>query len=147
MGLTYRNTKGSALTILELDNNFSYFTGSHAITGSLTLSGSLMSTGIRTIANGSYTLGSNEYLVLVDKSDSDVSITMPSASLYPGRQIHMMCISGSSAGTPKITVSGSGNDKVQFGNTWEGSQFNQNSESISLICDGISNWYLLPGQI
>ena len=34
MGLTYRSTKGSALTITELDNNFRYFTGSHAVTGS-----------------------------------------------------------------------------------------------------------------
>ena len=37
MALTYRNVKGSALTIDELDANFSYFTGSHPITGSLTI--------------------------------------------------------------------------------------------------------------
>ena len=41
MALTYRGTKGSALTTTELDNNFRFFTGSHAITGSLTVSGSL----------------------------------------------------------------------------------------------------------
>jgi len=35
MALTYRSEKGEALTITELDNNFRYFTGSHAITGSL----------------------------------------------------------------------------------------------------------------
>ena len=34
MALTYRSAKGSALTINELDNNFRYFTGSHAVTGS-----------------------------------------------------------------------------------------------------------------
>jgi hypothetical protein len=43
MALTYRQTKGSALTIKELDANFQYFTGSHAITGSLTVSGSALS--------------------------------------------------------------------------------------------------------
>ena len=43
MALTYRQTKGSALTIQELDANFQYFTGSHAITGSLTVSGSVTS--------------------------------------------------------------------------------------------------------
>jgi hypothetical protein len=43
MALTYRQTKGSALTIQELDANFEYFTGSHAITGSLTVSGSVTS--------------------------------------------------------------------------------------------------------
>jgi hypothetical protein len=38
MALTYRNVKGEALTINELDANFQYFTGSHAITGSLIVS-------------------------------------------------------------------------------------------------------------
>jgi len=39
MPLIYRNVKGSALTISEIDGNFAYFTGSHAVTGSLTISG------------------------------------------------------------------------------------------------------------
>jgi hypothetical protein len=43
MALTYRQIKGSALTIQELDANFAYFTGSHAITGSLIVSGSTLS--------------------------------------------------------------------------------------------------------
>ena len=38
MALTYRNVKGEALTIDELDANFQYFTGSHSITGSLIVS-------------------------------------------------------------------------------------------------------------
>ena len=37
MALTYRSVKGSALTITELDNNFRHFTGSHGVTGSLTV--------------------------------------------------------------------------------------------------------------
>ena len=41
MALTYRSVKDSALTIDELDNNFRHFTGSHAITGSLTISADL----------------------------------------------------------------------------------------------------------
>jgi hypothetical protein len=45
MALTYRGTKGSPLTIEEIDNNFAYFTGSHSITGSLTISGSLIVSG------------------------------------------------------------------------------------------------------
>lgn len=43
MALIYRGTKGSALTISEIDGNFAYFTGSHAVTGSLTVSGSGLS--------------------------------------------------------------------------------------------------------
>lgn len=42
MALVYRQTKGEALTFAELDGNFQYFTGSHAITGSLIISGSIL---------------------------------------------------------------------------------------------------------
>jgi hypothetical protein len=45
MALTYRKTKGSALTIDELDANFAYFTGSHPINGDLTITGSLIVSG------------------------------------------------------------------------------------------------------
>jgi hypothetical protein len=55
MALTYRQTKGSALTIEELDANFQYFTGSHAVTGSFTVSGSLIVTG-STSFSGSFAL-------------------------------------------------------------------------------------------
>ena len=36
MALTYRSTKGSALTNTELDNNFRHFTGSHTVSGTVT---------------------------------------------------------------------------------------------------------------
>ena len=44
MALTFRSTKGSALTIAEMDSNFAYFTGSHSVSGSLTVSGSVILT-------------------------------------------------------------------------------------------------------
>ncbi len=37
MGLTFRNIKGSSLTNNEVDANFRHFTGSHEISGSLTV--------------------------------------------------------------------------------------------------------------
>jgi hypothetical protein len=46
MGLTFRNVKGSALTIDELDDNFSYFTGSHAITGSLNVTATISASSL-----------------------------------------------------------------------------------------------------
>ena len=56
MALTYRQTKGSALTIEELDANFAFFTGSHSISWSSTLpviiSGSLEVTGSFSVASG-----------------------------------------------------------------------------------------------
>lgn len=56
MALTYRQTKGSALTIQELDANFQYFTGSHAVTGSLVISGSLTTTGSVSFSGSNITL-------------------------------------------------------------------------------------------
>ena len=43
--LTLRSVKGSPLTNAELDGNFEYFTGSHAITGSLTVTEDLIVSG------------------------------------------------------------------------------------------------------
>ena len=48
MALTFRTGsagKGSALTINELDNNFRFFTGSHAVSGSFEVTGSIIVTG------------------------------------------------------------------------------------------------------
>ena len=43
MALTLRKNTGSEpLTYNQLDGNFEYFTGSHAVTGSLTISGSAL---------------------------------------------------------------------------------------------------------
>ncbi len=42
MALTFRSTKGSALTIAEMDSNFAYFTGSHSVSGSLSVTGSII---------------------------------------------------------------------------------------------------------
>ena len=43
--LLLRQTKGSALTSAELDGNFEYFTGSHTVTGSLTVTDDLIVQG------------------------------------------------------------------------------------------------------
>ena len=57
--LTLRSVKGSPLTNAELDGNFEYFTGSHAITGSLVvtggITGSLLGTATTSITS-SYVL-------------------------------------------------------------------------------------------
>ena len=48
MGITYRSEKGSPLTVEELDNNFRHFTGSQSVTGSLTVSGSVITVDLFT---------------------------------------------------------------------------------------------------
>ena len=57
MALTYRTVKGSPLTIIELDNNFRHFTGSHSVTGSVINSGSFIVTGSLLINTGPTTIG------------------------------------------------------------------------------------------
>ena len=59
MALIYRQTKGSALTIQELDGNFQHFTGSQAVTGSFTTSGSLIVTGSSIVLGSSVVTGSS----------------------------------------------------------------------------------------
>jgi len=54
MALTFRGIKGTALTINELDNNFRHFTGSHHVSGTINISGSIIPYG-----SGTYDLGSS----------------------------------------------------------------------------------------
>jgi hypothetical protein len=75
MALTYRQTKGSALTIQELDANFQYFTGSHSVTGSITTSGSLTVTGSVDIT------GSINLSGLLTITNASGALLTPTASL------------------------------------------------------------------
>jgi hypothetical protein len=65
MGLTYRSDLNRPLNNTEIDNNFRYFTGSHDITGSLTVSGSTITigsnvtTGSLIVSNSLTIIGSN----------------------------------------------------------------------------------------
>jgi|TARA_B110000977_G_scaffold151781_1_gene192698 hypothetical protein len=67
MALTYRQTKGSALTIQELDANFAFFTGSHSISGSSTLpviiSGSLEVTGSFGVNSGPVNMTGTSFII------------------------------------------------------------------------------------
>ena len=63
MALTFRSTKGSALTIAEMDSNFAYFTGSHSVTGSFEVTGSIvvtLPTSQPTITGSLWLSGSSE---------------------------------------------------------------------------------------
>jgi hypothetical protein len=81
MALTYRQTKGSALTIQELDANFQFFTGSHAITGSLTISGSLIVTG-STSFSGSVILPMVSQSLNFDNDTAAAAGGVPLGGLY-----------------------------------------------------------------
>ena len=57
--LTLRQTKGSALTIAELDGNFEYFTGSFTNTGTITAQNFV---GSFTVNTGSLTLNGGAFV-------------------------------------------------------------------------------------
>ena len=58
MAITLRNTKGSALTYTELDGNFTFISGSYALTGSNSFVGNQTITGSLTVS-GSTTVTGN----------------------------------------------------------------------------------------
>jgi hypothetical protein len=76
MGLTYRSDLNRPLTNTEIDDNFRYFTGSHAVTGSLTTSGSLTIIGSNTIT-GSFVSSGSSFII----NNISGSILTPTASL------------------------------------------------------------------
>ena len=87
MGLTFRNVKGSALTIDELDNNFSYFTGSQSITGSLNVSATVSASSLQIDYDnvGGYALritSSDSYETSVLISDLPTSEPLVTGSLW-----------------------------------------------------------------
>ena len=101
MALTYRQTKGTALTIEELDANFQYFTGSHSITGSLTIAGTsslidfengstIQPSGSTLQINPNINLGTDQYIILDPTAPNHIhiraggAIDSSSAHLYLG---------------------------------------------------------------
>ena len=88
MALTFRtgsDGKGSSLTINELDNNFRHFTGSHPITGDLTINGNILITGsIIPKAGGNYNLGSatNAFKEIFVSSDSLIFVSGSTTSSF-----------------------------------------------------------------
>jgi hypothetical protein len=76
MGLTYRSNLNRPLTNTEIDDNFRYFTGSHDVTGSFTVSGSSITIGSN-IITGSFLSSGSSFVI----NNVSGSILTPTASL------------------------------------------------------------------
>jgi len=116
MALTFRTGsggKGSALTIDELDNNFRHFTGSHSITGSLTISGSCDITG-SLVVSGSIT------------TTEDVNLTGSFTGSFDGELNGRLTGSGTGSWDGDVVGSLSGS----FTGSWDG----YNSGSCLIGC-------------
>jgi hypothetical protein len=129
--LTYRSVKGSPLTNDELDNNFSYFTGSHTVSGTLTTTGGVVTSGsilisgsiIPNVAPGnltsSFNLGSptaawkdiyvseGSIKFIASGSQTVISATPTGISVNGGPTLTGGGFSGSVSNTGSITNSGS----------------------------------------
>ena len=110
MALTYRQTKGSALTIAELDANFQFFTGSQSITGSLVLTGGVTASNIKCTGNSTTTGTDIVSGSLITTGSSTVigtsvisgSSTVTGSSTVIGTSV----ISGSSIVSGSLTING-----------------------------------------
>lgn len=113
MALTYRQTKGSALTIQELDANFQYFTGSFSQTGSSVVSGSLTVIG-PLIVSGNLLPGNSQNTL--------GSSTNPWKSVFLSPD-SLNFVSGSTSSSFSLTSSGSlsGSYTGSFGGSGTGS--------------------------
>ena len=113
MALTYRKVKGSALTIDELDANFAHFTGSHSITGSLTVSGSIIpaeTNGTLGTADAPwkelFVDGGTIYFISGSSSGS-LSWSSGSGFNFGSSSIQSLDVNGDATITGSLTVSGS----------------------------------------
>jgi hypothetical protein len=125
----------------EFSGSFSgLFTGSAIISGSLTISGSLLNTGTVLIddTDSPYTLTGTEQFVLIDPSGGDVTINMPDAATYPGRQIFFKLTQAAGANT--VTLQRQGADTIDGAITY--TDLDIQYESISTVSDGSTGWFI-----
>ena len=118
-------------------------TGSVYHSGSIVemnISGSITNQGIKTLTNtGSpHTLTTSEHLVLVDASGGAVTINLPDAGTYPGREIYFKVTT--SPGGNTITLQRQGSDTIDGATT--NTTLNTQWEALSVISDGSSQWLI-----
>ena len=166
MGLTYRDKKGSPLSFNEMDSNIRHFTGSHSITGSLTLkSGSITISGSGNVVTSNQTssfatLGSNSFtgtqtitgsLILSSSSPATVQFgtsfiwTNPTSSLTFTGSMNVtgsVTVTGSMNVTGSVTVNGpiiiSGSGTTITSN--QTGSFTNNSQTGSFASTGSNNF-------
>lgn len=77
------------------------------------------------------------YIILVDASAGDVTLTLPAASAQPGRVIEIKKIDSS---TNQVIIDPSGADTIEGESTLELLFY---GEAVPIVSDGISEWSVL----
>ena len=116
------------------------FTGDAVISGSLTISGSLLNTGTVSIddTDSPYTITGTQQFILIDPSGGDVTVNMPDASTYPGRQIFFKLTQAAGANT--VTLQRQGSDTIDGATIYD--QLDIQFESISTVSNGGTGWFI-----
>ena len=114
--------------------------GNASISGSLTLTGSLLNTGTVSIndTDSPYTLTGTQQFVLIDPSGGNVTINMPTAATYPGRQIFFKLTQN--VGPHIVTLQRQGSDTIDGDTTYTGLDFQY--EAISVVSNGETGWFI-----
>lgn len=116
------------------------FKSNQVISGSLKISGSLLNTGTVLVNNGNspYTITETEHFILIDPSNDNITINLPEAATYPGRQIFFKL---TQIATPNIVAL-----ECQGSNTIDGNSnyedLDDQFESTSIVSDGSTGWFI-----
>jgi len=141
---SYSTTSSYALTSLSSSYSPSTppfpFTGDASITGSLTISGSLLNTGTVSIddTDSPYTITGTQQFILIDPSGGDVTVNMPDASTYPGREVKFKLTQAAGANT--VTLQRQGSDTIDGATTY--TDLDIQYESISTTSNGGTGWFI-----
>lgn len=105
-----------------------------------TISGSLLNIGTVSIDNtdSPYTITGTQQFILIDPSGGDVTVNMPDASTYPGRQIFFKLTQAAGANT--VTLQRQGGDTIDGATTY--TDLDIQYESISTVSDGGTGWFI-----
>ena len=130
---------GSQLTNLPTQDPFP-FVGDAVITGSLILSGSLLNSGTVSLDNtdSPYTITGTQQFILIDPSGGDITVNMPDAATYPGREIKFKLTQAAGANT--VTLQRQGADTIDGATTY--TDLDIQYESISTVSDGSTGWFI-----
>ena len=133
---TYGNTHVTSSVAYNYD-----FTGATSISGStLLLSGSLLNSGTVSLDNtdSPYTITGAEQFILIDPSGGDITVNMPDAATYPGRQIFFKLTQAAGANT--VTLQRQGSDTIDGATTY--TDLDIQYESISTVSNGGTGWFI-----
>tara|TARA_Y100001937_G_C7118438_1_gene331289 strand:- start:717 stop:1850 length:1134 start_codon:yes stop_codon:yes gene_type:complete len=120
------------------------FKSDQIISGSLKISGSLLNTGTVLVNNGNgsptspYTITETEHFILIDPSGGNITINLPDAATYPGRQIFFKL---TQIATPNIVaLECQGSDTIDGNSNYE--DLDDQFESTSIVSDGSTGWFI-----